>query len=70
MPNYPDNVSPSDPDAPWNHAAESEDDLDDATKIDILLTALRDARIAIMQCRPKRAVLILEEAELEVLGDN
>lgn len=67
--NLPESTGPNDPGAPWNQAADQPEPLDDTTKIDVLLTALRDAKVAIMRCYPKKAVLILEEAEREVLRD-
>lgn len=69
MSNYPDNVSPNDPEAPWNQTADEPEPMDDATKIDVLLAAIIAAKIKLMQGYPKKAILILEEAEREVLRD-
>jgi hypothetical protein len=63
--NLPDNVSAADPAAPWNKIGEDEE-MDDTTKIDVLLMAIARARKAIKQNLPKLAGIILEAVEMEV----
>lgn len=67
--NLPESTGPNDPEAPWNKTKEPLEPMDDTTKIDVLLTAIREATRFIRQGYPKKAVLILEEAEREVLRE-